>query len=175
MSLGIGYFVLISMSWFFFVQNVLLRAIEAVDLLNETKEYKGMPVQSGGRRGKARNFTILRCVLIDRLVTSLERRIPSTPVLEASKLTSFFSWPENSSSSVTGFCTNCFIHFFLDLIVTCTLFIIYVREDNCPNVQVMITRLIWTLIDLDVCCPKRLLNLITHSLPFQSHPWPLLQ
>ena len=37
---------------------------------------------------------------------------------------------------------NCF---FLRLIITCRLWVIYVREDNHSNVKVMIKRLIWTI------------------------------
>ena len=35
--------------------------------------------------------------------------------------------------------------FFLRLIITCRLWVIYVREDNYSNVKVMIKRLIWTI------------------------------
>ena len=35
--------------------------------------------------------------------------------------------------------------FFLRLIITCRLCVIYVREDNYSNVYVMITQLIWTI------------------------------
>ena len=35
--------------------------------------------------------------------------------------------------------------FFLRLIITCRLWVIYVREDNYSNVQVMIKWLIWTI------------------------------
>ena len=38
-----------------------------------------------------------------------------------------------------------FNFFFLRLIITCRLWVIYVREDNYSNVQVMIKRLIWTI------------------------------
>ena len=37
---------------------------------------------------------------------------------------------------------NCF---FLRLIIICRLWVIYVRENNDSNVQVMITRLMWTI------------------------------
>ena len=37
------------------------------------------------------------------------------------------------------------IVFFVRLILTCRLWVIYVREDNYSNVEVMITRLIWTI------------------------------
>ena len=38
-----------------------------------------------------------------------------------------------------------FNRFFLRLIITCRLWVIYVREDNYSNVWVMIKRLIWTI------------------------------
>ena len=51
------------------------------------------------------------------------------------------------------------------LIVICRLCVIYVREDINSSVQVMITHMPYMdYMDLAFRCPKRLLNLITHSL-----------
>ena len=54
-----------------------------------------------------------------------------------------------------------FIHIFLKLIVTCRLYVIYVREDNDSNVYVMIAWLLWTIWIQIPTVPRRLLNL-TH-------------
>ena len=61
-----------------------------------------------------------------------------------------------------------FSWFFLRLIITCRLWVIYVREDNYSNVWVMIKRLIWTIWTPMSSVLKKAdkLNL---SL---SHPWP---
>ena len=58
------------------------------------------------------------------------------------------------------------ITFFLKLIVSCTLCVICMREDNDSSIQLKITQLTWTLLSAVQEGP---LNLITHSPPVLPH------
>ena len=60
------------------------------------------------------------------------------------------------------------VFFFLRLIITCRLWVIYVKEDNYSNVKVMIARLIWTIWTPMSYVPKKADNLISLS----PHHWP---